>query len=70
LLSGPDSDKICSFGAWRSLASALAWGARGRRFESCRPDFSGFARKIEQVNSRTGEQVINVGSRMEIGSSE
>ena len=26
------------FGAWRSPASALAWGARGRRFESSRPD--------------------------------
>ena len=25
-------------GAWRSPASALALGARGRRFESCRPD--------------------------------
>ena len=29
----------CLYGAWRSLASALAWGARGRRFKSCRPDF-------------------------------
>jgi hypothetical protein len=26
-------------GAWRSLASALDWGSRGRRFKSCRPDF-------------------------------
>ena len=26
------------FGAWRSLASALDWGSRGRRFKSCRPD--------------------------------
>ena len=26
------------FGAWRSLASALAWGASGRRFKSSRPD--------------------------------
>src|SRR5690606_19728066 len=25
-------------GAWRSLASALAWGARGPRFKSGRPD--------------------------------
>jgi hypothetical protein len=25
-------------GAWRSPASALAWGARGRRFKSSRPD--------------------------------
>ncbi len=25
-------------GAWRSLASVLDWGSRGRRFESCRPD--------------------------------
>jgi hypothetical protein len=27
-----------SVGAWRSLASALQWGCRGRRFESSRPD--------------------------------
>jgi hypothetical protein len=26
------------FGTWRSLASALAWGARGRGFKSRRPD--------------------------------
>ena len=26
------------FGAWRSLASALDWGSRGRRFKSCRPE--------------------------------
>ncbi len=25
-------------GTWRSLVSALAWGARGRRFKSSRPD--------------------------------
>ena len=25
-------------GAWRSPASALAWGVRGRGFESRRPD--------------------------------
>jgi hypothetical protein len=34
---------VCSWysiyiGPWRSLASALAWGARGREFESRRPD--------------------------------
>ena len=28
------------FGAWRSLASAPALGAGGRRFESSRPDFT------------------------------
>ena len=28
----------CAFGAWRSLASARVWGARGREFESRRPD--------------------------------
>ena len=27
------------FGAWRSPASALAWGVRGPGFESRRPDF-------------------------------
>lgn len=29
---------IVSDGAWRSLASALAWGARGREFKSPRSD--------------------------------
>jgi putative ABC transport system ATP-binding protein len=28
-----------SIGAWRRPASALAWGARGRRFKSSRPDW-------------------------------
>ena len=28
-------------GVWRSLASALDWGSRGRRFKSCRPDHRG-----------------------------
>ena len=27
-----------AFGPWRSLASALAWGARGPGFKSRRPD--------------------------------
>src|ERR1700731_3910692 len=27
-----------AFGPWRSLASALAWGARGPEFKSRRPD--------------------------------
>jgi hypothetical protein len=62
LLNRQTGVKILPYGAWRSLASALAWGARGRRFKSCRPDFSGFARKIEQVNSGTCEQVITTGS--------
>ena len=30
--------RLWSIGAWRSLASALDWGSRGRRFKSCRPD--------------------------------
>ena len=30
---------FCFFGVWRSLASALALGAGGRRFESSHPDF-------------------------------
>ena len=29
---------LAHLGAWRSPASALAWGARGRRFKSSRPD--------------------------------
>ena len=29
---------LLGYGAWRSLASASALGAEGRRFESCRPD--------------------------------
>ena len=31
---------------WRSLASVLAWGARGRRFESSHPDFIQVNRSI------------------------
>ncbi len=30
--------RIVKFGPWRSLASALAWGARGPEFKSRRPD--------------------------------
>ncbi len=30
--------RMDSFGPWRSLASALAWGARGPEFKSRRPD--------------------------------
>ena len=30
---------ISQIGAWRSPASALAWGVRGPGFESQRPDF-------------------------------
>jgi len=33
-----DYNPLRSIGAWRSPASALAWGARGRRFKSSRPD--------------------------------
>ena len=29
---------MVSIGAWLSLARALALGARGHRFKSCRPD--------------------------------
>jgi putative endonuclease len=35
---GRTARSIINIGAWRSPASALALGARGRRFESCRPD--------------------------------
>src|ERR1700704_1193891 len=33
-----DSATVGTFGPWRSLASALAWGARGPGFKSRRPD--------------------------------
>src|SRR5215212_9010551 len=33
-----DYNLLLPIGAWRSPASALAWGARGRRFKSSRPD--------------------------------
>ena len=35
---GIDLPNCLSVGAWRSLASALEWGSRGRRFKSARPD--------------------------------
>ena len=33
-----ESNRPRFFGLWRSLVSALDWGSRGRRFESCQPD--------------------------------
>ena len=38
--SSPEYGTMLDFGAWRSLASAPALGAGGRRFESSRPDFT------------------------------
>ena len=43
-----------SLGAWRSPASALAWGARGRRFKSSRPDWLGEPPKNTVIWSRYG----------------
>jgi hypothetical protein len=37
------------FGPWRSLASALAWGARGREFKSRRPDQNRSTLKISEA---------------------
>ena len=36
-----NSNKIKLSGVWLSLARALDLGSRGRRFESCHPDFAG-----------------------------
>ena len=44
-----------SIGAWRSPASALAWGARGRRFKSSRPD-------REYEKSPAGRAILFFGS--------
>ncbi len=41
-----------SFGAWRSLASASALGAEGRRFESCRPDYKWHERPSVSAGGR------------------
>ena len=42
---GPRATALCGrlkgFGLWRSLASALAWGARGPGFKSRQPDQKG-----------------------------
>jgi hypothetical protein len=35
---GWECARIEQIGLWRSLASALAWGARGREFKSPQPD--------------------------------
>jgi hypothetical protein len=43
------------FGAWRSPASALAWGARGRRFKSSRPDH----RLLAYYNYRCKQSAFN-----------
>ena len=37
---GPLEQDPISLGLWRSLASALDWGSRGRRFKSCQPDLT------------------------------
>src|SRR5262249_43202016 len=44
-----------SDGTWRSLASALAWGARGRGFKSRRPDSS---RKEALLSERSRRRVF------------
>ena len=47
--------RLWSIGAWRSLASALDWGSRGRRFKSCRPDSPWITGRSRAV----GEVVLN-----------
>jgi hypothetical protein len=39
------------FGLWRSLASALAWGARGPGFKSRQPDQISY--RLSQLKSET-----------------
>ena len=50
-----------SVGAWRSLASALQWGCRGRRFESSRPDHFFACYVMGDVRSPQRELVANKG---------
>ena len=38
---GFESRLVLFIGVWLSLARALDLGSRGRRFESCHPDFAG-----------------------------
>ena len=49
---------IFGFGAWRSLASAPAWGAGGRKFESSRSDHIFLNRGVAQPG-----RVLGSGSR-------
>ena len=39
-------------GVWLSLARALDLGSRGRRFESCHPDFCGCSSMVEHQPSK------------------
>lgn len=48
-------------GLWRSLVSALVWGTKGRRFESCQPDQSRRWNTANGPNPRV--RPVRVGTR-------
>ena len=50
---------LIAFGPWRSLASALAWGARGPGFKSRRPDQS-----THTLTGRQPQTASSTGSKL------
>lgn len=54
-------------GAWRSLASVLPWGGRGRLFESGRSDhFKNLHKLLQKVQNKTSKAskgILNLTSR-------
>ena len=53
-------------GAWRSLASALDWGSRGRRFKSCRSDLGKGLAGSSGLFCVLWEKKVNKGERGEL----
>ena len=54
---------VGGFGAWRSLASALDWGSRGRRFKSCRPDLPCITVRSRMVGEVFDDRPVRVARR-------
>jgi uncharacterized protein (DUF433 family) len=59
-------DLAPSVGAWRSMASALQWGCRGRRFESSRPDHSSGPWTDLRKTSRRGRDHSAISGDLEL----
>jgi hypothetical protein len=51
-------------GPWRSLASALAWGARGPEFKSRRPDQS--FQRVTDLKELQGVEITGIMDQCEI----
>src|SRR5437868_5475717 len=72
IMSAPNGDgsaadgRLVKFGLWRSLASALAWGARGPGFKSRQPDQNP-SKSIPSSRSNYTNEVIKAEARITVG---